>query len=452
MTVSHKQGSNPRGFGMIFSEIRTFFTSVRTTVGLLILLAMASVLGTIIPQELSPEQLQQMGSSLSHRLALILDLHNIYRSWWFILLLTLLALNLLGCLLRRLPAIPGEWKHDYSRSSFSFTINDARPSSELQEILSSRMTALMRVSPRQVDGEKRKALAWIRDRVQLLGFPLMHAAIILILVGGLIGSFYGMKGHMLITEGDSARKFRLSPSGQTMVLPFSVAVDKFTLTRYPSGEPKEFRSDIRLLEDNKEVYKGSILVNHPVSYHGISLYQADYRAMDIKDVTLKVIGADGKDSDLIVKPYQQTPVPGTPYSLMLQVVDPGTTKLGPGAEVSVESKDKESHTVRLYKNDAEPTFLGDVKVRFEQYTPLYATGLQVGYDPGTPLVWTGCLSLVLGFLLTLFTNHRNVLVEFGQAGTNTSVRVSGRSKRLRREFREQVEQAVRESLKIEEKH
>ena len=357
-----------------------------------------------------------MSSSLSHRLAIILDLHHIYRSWWFILLLTLLALNLLGCLLRRLPAIPGEWKHDYRRSSFSFTITDPRSADQLREILSGRLTKLMRAAPRSLDVDRGQALVWIRDRVQLLGFPLMHMAIILILVGGLIGLFYGIKGHMLITEGDSARRFRVTPSGETMVLPFTVAVDKFTLTRYPSGEPKEFRSDIRLLADDKEAYKGSILVNHPVTYHGISLYQSDYRAMDIKDVSLKIIGADGKNSELIVKPYERTPVPGTPYSLRLLVVDPGTTKLGAGAELSVESGGKEASTIRLYKNDAEPTYVGEQQVRFENYSPLYATGLQVGYDPGTPFVWTGCLSLVLGFLLTLFTNHRNVLVEFGESG------------------------------------
>lgn len=451
MTVSHKQTANPKGFGLIFSEITSFFTSVRTTVGLLILLALASVLGTVIPQDLSPEQLQQPASSLIRQLAIILDLHSIYRSWWFILLLTLLALNLLGCLLKRLPAIPAEWKHDYRRSSFSFSVSDPRAPEELRTILTDRIRALMRVSPRQVDVENRRALLWIRDRMQLLGFPLMHLAIIFILVGGLIGLFYGIKGHMLITEGASAKKFRVALTGETMVLPFTIAVDKFTLTRYPSGEPKEFRSDIRLIADGKEVYKGPILVNHPVTYNGISLYQSDYRPMDVKEISLTVVGREGKSSQLTVKPYELTQLSGTPYSLQLLVVDPGTTKLGPGAELSAESSGSEKKTFRLYKNDAEPTYLGDVKIRFDSYTPLYATGLQVGYDPGTAFVWTGCMSLVLGFLLTLFTNHRSVLVEFRKEGAGTSVRVSGRSKRLRREFREQVERTVRDSLNIENK-
>ncbi len=416
MTGSHKQGLDSSGFSFIFSEIASFFTSVKTTIGLLFLLASASVLGTVIPQDLSPELLQQTASSLSHRLMIILDLHSVYRSWWFILLLTLLALNLLGCLLKRLPAIPAEWKHDYRKSSFSFTITDRRPVQELQTLLSTRLRALMHCSQRTIQTESGQALLWIRDRVQLLGFPLMHVSIILILLGGLIGLFYGVKGHVQIKEGDSANRFRAAPSGETRVLPFTISVDKFALTRYPSGEPKEFRSDVRLLVSDKEVFKGSIVVNHPVTFEGVSLYQADYRLAGVKEVRLIAVDSGGNESKIIVRPHEETPLPGTPYRLHVLSVDPGTTRQGPGAEIKAESTDQGPKVIRLFTRDAQPAELGDVKIRFDSYSPLYATGLQVGYDPGTPLVWTGCISLVLGFLLTLFTNHRVVLVEFQKTG------------------------------------
>jgi cytochrome c biogenesis protein len=446
MTGSQKQGSDSSGFRFILSEIASFFTSVKTTLGLLFLLASASVLGTVIPQDLSPEQLQQTAAGLSHRLMVILDLHSLYRSWWFILLLTLLALNLLGCLLKRLPAIPAEWKHDYRKNSFSFSITDSRPEPELTEILSLAMGSLMRVSPRTVSTERGQALLWVRDRMQLLGFPLMHAAILLILLGGLMGLFYGVKGHIQIKEGDSANRFRVVPSGEARVLPFTISVDKFTLTRYPGGEPKEFRSDVRLFVNDAEAFKGSILVNHPVTLHGISLYQSDYRLTGVKEVRLTAIRKDGNESELVVRPHEETTLPGTPYRLHLLSVDPGTTKRGPGVELKAESVGQESKTIRVYKNATDLAQLGDTRMRFDDYSPLYATGLQVGYDPGTPIVWTGCLSLVLGFLLTLFTNHRGVLVEFRRTGQGTSVRISGRSKRLRREFRETVERTTRESL------
>ncbi len=447
MTGSRKQSPDSSGFRFIFSEIASFFTSVKTTIGILFLLASASILGTVIPQDLNPEQLQQNASLLSQRLMIILDLHSVYRSWWFILLLTLLALNLLGCLLKRLPAIPAEWKHDYRKSSFSFSVTDPRPVQDVQRILSTRIRSLMHVTPQTFRTEHGEALLWIRDRVQLLGFPLMHAAIILILLGGLIGLFYGVKGHVQIREGGSANRFRATPSGETRVLPFTVAVDNFVLTRYPGGEPKEFRSDVRLLVNHKVVFKGPILVNHPVTFEGISLYQADYRLAGVKEVKLVAIAKDGKESEIIVRPHKETPLPGSPYRLHLLSVDPGTTIQGPGAEIRAESTGKEPKVIRLFTKDAQPVKLGDMKLRFDRYVPLYATGLQVGYDPGTPFVWTGCISLVLGFLLTLFTNHRGVLVEFQAIGEATTVRISGRSKRLRREFRETVERTVRESLK-----
>jgi cytochrome c biogenesis protein len=203
--------------------------------------------------------------------------------------------------------------------------------------------------------------------------------------------------------------------------------------------------------NDTEVFKGPILVNHPVTFEGISLYQADYRLAGVREVTLTVTAKDGKESEFIVRPHGENPLPGTPYRLQLLSVDPGTTTQGPGAEIKAESAAQAPKVMRLFTKDAQPAELGDMKIRFDRYSPLYATGLQVGYDPGTPLVWTGCMALILGFLLTLFTNHRGVLVEFRTIDEGASMRISGRSKRLRREFRETVERTVREALKTTDK-
>ena len=430
----------------IVSEVTTFFTSVRTAIGLLFLLAAASVLGTLIPQDLPLEQLQQTISPFYFRLITILDLHKLYSSWWFIILLLLLSLNILGCLLQRLRHIPSDWKIDSGKSNFSFSFTDNRTQRELQKIIASKLKQVVRGAPRIFKSKDGVSLSWVNDRIQLLGFPFIHTAIILILIGGLIGSVYGIKGKVNIKEGDKTNRFTIIPIGAAAQLPFEIAVDKFILSRYQSGEPKEYRSDVRLLVDGKEVLKDSILVNHPLTFQRISLYQSDYRLTGIKDVKLGIVNQSGQSSEIILQPGLPNRLEGTQYEFRLIGVDFGSAKRGPGVEIQVQAPDGQSRAIKIYRNDPKPVVIDDLQLSFLDYVPLYVTGLQIGYDPGSVVVWFGCILLISGFLLSLFTNFRNVGVCLKSVDSGCLIEISGRSKRLRKEFRERVKKAAEAAL------
>jgi cytochrome c biogenesis protein len=429
----------------VFADIKSFFTSVRTTITLLFLLAATSIIGTVIPQG-APEQFSPAGPSFYYRLALILDLHNVYRSWWFILLLVLLSLNLLGCLLRRLSAIPSEWKGTSRKTAFSFTVSDSRSPENLKGILISGMKGILGAPTVGANERTSLNLEWRKHRIYLLGFPFIHLAIIVILLGGLIGLFYGVKGHILIKEGEIGSQFTVTPSGAKRALPFQIAVDSFTMTRYPTGEPKEFRSDVRLLEDGRDVVKDSIRVNHPLTFRGISLYQSDYRALGVKEVKLRVVDPSGRTDDVLIRPHSKIQIPGSNYQIQLLTLDPGATKEGPWVEISAESPGTEAQKMKLLRNSKGPVKLGEVEIGFLDYVPLYATGLQIGYDPGSTVVWVGCIMLITGFFLTLFTNQRGLMIQMKRIKDGTEVKVSGSSRRLRREFREAVEKRIRDGL------
>ena len=437
--------SEPGKRDSVLSQINSFFTSVRTTITLLFLLSAASIVGTIVPQTSSPEQLSGYSSGVYFRIAVILDLYNVYRSWWFVLLLILLSLNLLGCLMRRLPAIPAEWRSGFSKSNFSFAVSHPGDVQETKNRVLSTMNRLMGASARETRENGFAVISWTKHRVYLLGFPFLHTAIIIILLGGLVGLVYGTRGHVLIQEGDAVSAFE-SSYGQVRSLPFQIAVDKFTLSHYPSGEPKEFRSDVRLLENGKEAVAGSIRVNHPLTFKGISMYQSDYRVTGLREVKLEAQDASGKKSEFILRPKGKMSIPGASYEIELLSLDPGATGRGAGVKIGVTGPG-ENRTVYLHRKDSGPVQIGDVKLRFLDYTPLYATGLQIGYDPGAILVWIGCGFLIVGFSLILFTNHRQVSVKIRPEKTGSRIEVSGRSKRLRREFREQVEAGLGAQLR-----
>lgn len=428
--------------------ITVFFTSVRTTITLLFLLALCAILGTVIPQGEMADVSAGAGHSFVSRIAVILDLNNVYRSWWFTGLLVLLAMNILGCLLKRAPFIISEWKGDQKKRSFFLTLTDSRSPDELKKLFSERLKTIMKGAPKQINSDSGSELSWERQKIYLLGFPLIHIAIIVILIGGLIGVFFGFRGHVQIKVNEKSSTYALLSTGEVKTLPFTIAVDAFTLTRYPTGEPKEFRSDIRLIDQSGDELKGSIRVNHPITFDGISLYQSDYRIVGISKVSISIQTEDGPAETISVNPMEPLiTTKGSGMEIKIRGFDPGSSQRGAGIEVVVSAKDGKPSTIRLYENDTAPVKIGGVKLGFKGYEPTYATGLQVGYDPGSRVVWIGSIMLIFGFILTLFTNIQRLNIELIRENDKTRITVSGRSKRMRKEFREWVESTVKDTLK-----
>jgi len=436
-----------RGQGSLLSDAVSFFTSVKTAVTLLFLLAGASVIGTVIPQPASLDQLQRTTSPFLFRLIALLDLHDLFRSWWFLGLLALLAANLLACLIQRAPGILTEWRASSIKPTFTFSGTDFRSAAEVKETVSSAVRPLLGCAPTEVNGNSAIILSWIKQRIHLLGFPLVHCSIVVILAGGLIGLIYGFKGHVSIKEGESKSTFTVIRTGEVRTLPFGITVDRFTLTRYPSGEPKEYRSDVRLVENGQAVLGGPIVVNSPLTFRGISLYQADYRALGISGVELNLVGPEGKTENFTLEPYADASLPGTNSTARLLSVDPGTTSRGIGAELRVNVPGEPPRTTQVFESDPAPERIGPWLIRFKGIRTAYATGLQVSYDPGAKLVWVGCGLLIAGFCLTLFTNYRRLTIALSPEHGHTLVKVSGSSRRLKADFRSAIENAVQTVLK-----
>ena len=426
----------------ILFQIKAFFTSVRTTVFLLFTIALGAILGTVVPQGEPLEHIAMSGNTFLYRLALILDINNIFRSWWFTTLLGLLTLNILGCLFQRVPAIWQDLRGRNPKTAFKLHFRSSLTIAQLKDRLVPVGQEIMRAAPVISETRDTQHYSWVKGRIYLIGFPLIHIGIIVILLGSVIGAFWGYKGHMMIAEGDSSNKFALIPSGETRTLPFTITVDGFKLVKYPTGEPKEFRSNVRLTQDGKDMLTGSILVNHPLTYEGISLFQADYKVLGVKDVKLSFKTKEGEDLVKVADPRHDIDIPGTDVKLKTLSLDPGTIAQGPGIQVSIPGKSDKQQLVSIYQKDKKPLNIDSVEIRFLGFTPLYATGLQIGYDPGVRIVWLGCTMLVLGFILTLFTNLQKLSIELDGSSKGTDVAISGRSRKLRKEFRQKVEGAL----------
>jgi hypothetical protein len=87
----------------ISTRIWNFLISIKLAIRILILLAATSILGTVIEQNQPPEKYHQVYEDWAYNLMDRINLFDMYHSWWFLLLLSLFALNLACCTIDRLP-------------------------------------------------------------------------------------------------------------------------------------------------------------------------------------------------------------------------------------------------------------------------------------------------------------------------------------------------------------
>lgn len=92
-------------------RIWDFLASVKLAIILFALIALTSIVGTVLEQQAEPEKniivlSKIFGESAAPTLYRAFDamgFMNMYRSWWFVMLLSLFASNLLICSIDRFP-------------------------------------------------------------------------------------------------------------------------------------------------------------------------------------------------------------------------------------------------------------------------------------------------------------------------------------------------------------
>src|SRR3989337_876684 len=85
------------------TRIWNFLISIKLAIWIIILLAVTSILGTVIQQNQPPEKYRQVYEDWAYNLMDRINLFDMYHSWWFLLLLCLFTLNLTCCTMDRLP-------------------------------------------------------------------------------------------------------------------------------------------------------------------------------------------------------------------------------------------------------------------------------------------------------------------------------------------------------------
>lgn len=434
------------------------FSSLRLTIFLLILLAATSVLGTIILQNGTPQEyLAEYGPDLA-RILDFFGLFDMYHSWWFLAILALLVLNLIFCSLNRLPSV---WRQIFhSRVDLSSSSIQAQPYAKVfrtdveEEGLGGEIEREIQRffgKPLQIQESHRSVLYFEKGKYGRLGVYITHLSVIVILIGGMIGSVLGFKGVLRIVEGETVDRILLRKNGRFIEYPLSYQVrcDEFDISYYDTEGPERFVSEytsrLSILEDGREVRRVNVRVNHPLTYRGLKFYQSSYG--DETEVGLQVRGREGDASYAFrVREGERLSMPGSDVFFQLLGYFPKVHTFGEGVQLALFSKGQAPQRIWLFMRmpDHDEKRGGNFIFTLTDIVKKDFTVLQVTKDPGVFVVWVGCALLVIGLIVAFFISRRRLWVQISrEQGKPATILLGGNTNRNRMNFERDFSEIVR---------
>jgi cytochrome c biogenesis protein len=431
------------------NPVWSFFASVKLAIVLLILISAASILGTLIPQQ---EAAGPFISRLSPGVADVLrslQLFNIFHSAWFMLLMALLATNLIVCSLNRFPAAWKRFRKEpepdqadlFEQIPADQTVISETPLKEetdrLENLLKKKLKGV-----RRRDGSDHAYLYGEKGSYTHFGVYIIHTSVLILMAGIVIGFLFGFEGYVDIPEGESAAAVTLKGGGGTKNLDFAVRCDRFFIDFYENGMPKTYRSDLSFVKDGRVVQTSPVLVNHPVTFAGIRFYQANYGMIPSGDPIMVVMEGDKKIKDVKVAIGMEFDLPGKKAKAQMIRVEENLMGMGPAVKLNIQSPAGQVQ-IWIFQaieqiNQVNPGLIEQVPLfnpglfkpyvfSLDQANKQYYTGLQVMQDPGVPVVATGALVMMIGFLVVFFSSHRQIWIRLDSRGDKTRISVAGKS-------------------------
>ncbi|WP_157674808.1 cytochrome c biogenesis protein ResB [Agrococcus jejuensis] len=261
-------------------------TSMRTAIVLLLMLALAAVPGSLVPQRSSDPNGVIAVRDANPDLVWLYDalqLHDVYTSPWFSAITILLLVSLVGCVIPRM-------RHHWAAMR-------ARPPKTPARL--SRLVGFQTVPGTAADVERAegvlKRLGYRTERygdsvsaergyLRETGNLIFHASIVVIVVAIVAGSGFGFQSQRLVVEGEgfslSGASLDTLNTGQWVSaddLPaFGIHLDDLdvvyeTENMNAIGQPLDFTAFVQVTEDG-DTHPGQIRINEPLRVQGSDLY------------------------------------------------------------------------------------------------------------------------------------------------------------------------------------
>ncbi|MDF2443260.1 MAG: cytochrome c biosis protein [Subtercola sp.] len=300
-------------------------TSMRTALFLLLLLALAAVPGSLVPQRAAdPNGVTQYFVD-NPDLAPVLDkvqAFDVYTSVWFSSIYLLLFISLVGCVIPRakhhfdaLRAKPPRTPARLSRLA-GFQQREAEPGTNGAEAIEAARAMLRRSGYRTVvfsapgrNGGEVTSVSAERGYARETGNLVFHAALVGILVTVGVGGGFGFSGQRVLVENGQTFVNTLSAFDsfnpgrfftENSLTPYTMKLDQFSATYETKadgafGQPLDYNAEVTTQEQGGAEQQSDIKVNSPLRIGGTDVYllgNGYAPTITVKDPTGKVVFTD----------------------------------------------------------------------------------------------------------------------------------------------------------------
>ena len=382
-------------------KLWNFLSSARLAIFLFLVLAFISIFGTLIPQG-QPYQFYLMKyGAFWGKIILFFKLDDAYHSWWYVGTLILFLINLITCSIKRFPVSWKLYKKDPTeidpeKLPYKYEITLKRSISQIVEILSNKLNF------KKVEEKTKGGILFYKDlnRWAHLSVYVVHFSIVVVIIGALIGAIWGYRGNMSIVEGQSSNTVLPFREKNPIFLDFSVKLNKFNIEFYPDGTPKEYISNVTIIDGNKTI-NTLIKVNSPFRYKGLSFYQASYDTIPVFKIKVKYRGSEKTytldlfspvaiDNRYTIALSDFGKAHGLIYARVI-LFDSKTNQQIPGI------------IIKGIPHFRVPLDKGMLQILLENVEKvIYVSVFQVKKDPGAGIVYAGFILIILGLLGVYF--------------------------------------------------
>ena len=318
MSDATKKGPSSLSFTR---RLLLFIGSMELAITLLLTLAIASVIGTVLQQNQPYADYVIKFGPYWFDVFDKLGLYDVYSALWFVAILALLVISTSVCVIRHFPAMTKEmWqlRTNVQKKSLKAMHHNSQwqSNNNLQTVANNLQQEFKNLgfrSRQTVKQEDAILISAMRGGMNRLGYLFTHIAIVVICVGGLFDSNMplklaewrgdikietrdlsireipaesrlgegnqGFRGSVSIPEGKASEVVFLPVRDGYLLqaLPFRIEVKDFRIEHYPNGQPKSFESDLVIHDDELDApMEATIAVNHPLIYRGHAIYQASF--------------------------------------------------------------------------------------------------------------------------------------------------------------------------------
>ena len=469
-------------------------TSMRTALILLMLLAIAAIPGSLVPQRTQNPFRVQAFFAAHRQLALVLDklrLFDVFGSPWFSSIYLLLFISLVGCVLPRTfthgkamrarpPATPSNLSRLEHHTSWVIETDRDTTLSRARTALKKRRFRLSEQAD-SISAEK----GFLRETGNLI----FHLSLVLLLVAMALGALQGVKGEAIIVEGetfiDSPTSYdNLTPGrffDTSHLTPFSIRVNQFIPTYdLATGQPLDYTVKATV-SDAGNVREAIIKVNHPLEFGSTNVY------LQANGYAPLVTVRDGAGQIVLKGPVPFLPQDGNLTSIgAIKVPDALPTQLGFfGSFLPTAVMDKVRGGFSSFPDALNPRLLlsgwqgnlgldtgipqsvyrldsskmtriglkslavgenwvlpnGAGSISFDGWVRW--VNIQVARDPGKGFALAGALLAILGLMMSLFIRRRRIWVRVFDAEDGARIEVAGLARSQAPGLEDEIKEFVR---------